>query len=163
MKTYKCRNIRNVALQADTRMVKILNSHVDSEFVTLEGDDFPYMASVLNCTPLSKIENDEIAVTGVAYMDGVLRIQLCKPDDILGYFSESAYIDRYNKEGEQILPNSEAILIWYEKVDGKLMEFTEEYFVLSEEEIEEIPLVVKIIDKKGYFGSTWDVEFEVKK
>ena len=73
-------DLSNVSLNANTRVVKLHNSNVDETLIALENSEFPYVASVLNMTPLSEIKTDQTTVTGLAYVDETLRIQTCQPD-----------------------------------------------------------------------------------
>lgn len=156
-------DLSNIPLEADTRVVKILHSSVDETLLTLENTEYPYMASVLNITPLSEVKIDTTSITGVAYIDGALRVQISKPDNgVADHFSETAYIEHYNSSGEQILPEQRQYIYWYEKIDGQLMEFIETYYVMPEENVRELPLVVNIHEKRGCIHTTWEVDFEVE-
>lgn len=147
-------DLSNVALEADTRVVTLYNSNVNETLVQLENTEFPYMASVLNMTPLSEIKNDTVTLTGAAYIDGVLRVQTCQPDNgVYNMEYRLAYIESSKKELER--------LIWYEKIDGKLMMFTEQYFDVSD--INKIPVVMKFHEKNGCWNTSWMVSFEVEK
>lgn len=147
-------DLSNVALEADTRIVKLHNSEVNKEIVQLENTKFPYMASVLNMTPLSEIKNDAVTLTGAAYIDGALRVQTCQPDNgVYNFDYQFAKIESSAQEAER--------LIWYEKIDGKLMMFTEQYFDVSE--TSEISMVMKFHEKTGCWNTSWAVSFEVEK
>ena len=157
-------DLSNIPLEADTRVVKILSSNVDETLIKLESTEYPYTASVLNITPLSEVKTDTVSITGAAYIDGVLRIQIAKPDDgVAESFSETAYIKRYNSSGMQVLPEQSQYIYWYEKTDGQLMKFLETYYVVPQENVQELPLVVKILEKRGYINTTWEFDFEVEK
>lgn len=39
-------------------------------------------------------------------------------------------------------------LIWYEKIDGQLMLFTENYYIVSEESLNSLPMVMKFNEKR---------------
>lgn len=146
--------LSNVALEADTRIVKLHNSEVNKEIVQLENTKFPYMASVLNMTPLSEIKNDTVTLTGAAYIDGKLRVQTCQPDNgVYNFDYQLAKIECSAQEAER--------LVWFEKIDGQLMMFTEQYYDTSE--INEIPLVMKFYEKLGCWNTSWAVSFEVEK
>ena len=163
------------ALEADTRVVKLhssyvdegilnsLPSYVDKDIVKLENDDYPYMASVLDMTPLSEIKAGEARITGAAYIDDILRVQICQSANTVDdEFFQRAYVVRNDESGEQILPNPIGQIVWYEKIDGELVEFREEYYAVSEETAREFPLVLEVLEERGYSDTVWDVEFVVE-
>lgn len=148
-------DLTNIEKSVDTRVVKIQNSEVDENLVKLENAEFPYKASVLNLTPLSEIKTDEASVTGIVYVDGVLRVQTCCPDTALSNTSfQRAYV--YGSETDH------EMVFWYEKVDGKMMEFIEKYYVVSEENLNNLQLKFTHFENKGLLNTIWEVEFEVK-
>ena len=148
-------DLSNVASNANTRSVTLYNSNVNETLVSLKNYEYPYKASVLNITPLSEIKTDQVTVTGQAYSDGILRIQTCQPDN--GVYNMNyvfAYIHTPLEKAEQ--------LIWYEKIDGQLMLFIEDYYTISEESLNSLPMVMKFNEKKGAWNTTWSVAFEVE-
>lgn len=149
-------DLSNVASNANTRSVTLYNSNVNETLVSLKNYEYPYKASVLNITPLSEIKTEQVTVTGQAYSDGILRIQTCQPDN--GVYNMNyvfAYIHTPLEKAEQ--------LIWYEKINGKLMLFTEDYYIVSEESLNSLPMIMKFNEKKGAWNTTWSVTFEVEK
>lgn len=165
----------DLALEADTRVVELHSTHVDEyileshssyeveDIVKLENDDYPYNASVLDMIPLSEIKVGEAKITGAAYLDGILRVQLCQSaNTVYDEFFQRAYIVRNNEDGEQILPNPVGQVVWYEKIEGELVEFREEYYVVAEETAREFPLVLEVLEERGYSDTVWNVEFVVE-
>lgn len=147
-------DISDVALEADSRVVELYNSKVNEELVQLENVEYPYTASVLNITPLSEIKTDAVTLTGVAYINGMLRVQTCQPDNgVYNMEYRFAYIESSRQEVEE--------LIWYEKIDGQLMMFTEQYYDVSD--VSSLPLVMKFHEKTGCWNTSWAVSFEVEK
>lgn len=149
-------DLSNITSNADTKIVKLYNSRVDETLVTLQNSEYPYIASVLNVTPLSETNTEQATVTGLEYSNGILRIQTCQPDN--GVYNMNyifAYISSPLERAEQ--------LIWYEKIDNKLMFFTEYYYKVSEESLNSLPMVMKFTEKKGAWDTTWAVSFEVEK
>lgn len=149
-------DLSNVASTADTRVVQLQNSHVDETLVTLENREYPYTASVLNMTPVSEIKTYQATVTGLAYADGILRIQTAQPDSgVSDTTARLAYVYFPQEKVEQ--------LIWYEKIDGQLMLFMEDYYKISEESLNTLPMTMKCNEKIGAYNATWKVSFEVEK
>lgn len=154
-------DLSNVVSEANTKIVKIQNSWVNEDFVKVENEDFPYMASVLDITPLSEIPADKAAITGIAYMDGVLRVQLCQPDNSVYEDSfQRTFITACNKLGKQIDVNEQ--IFWYEKVNGELVEFRELYYLISETEIKNLSMKMENRYLKGNLKTVWDIEFVVE-
>ena len=149
-------DLSNVSLDADTRIVKLHNSNVDETLITLENSEFPYLAPVLNMTPLSEIKTDQATVTGLAYSGETLRIQTCQPDNDV---SSTNYAFAYSScSGEKVEQ-----LIWYEKIDGQLLLFIEDYYKISEEALNNLSMEIKFNEKEGAWNTTWKVGFEVEK
>ena len=148
-------DLSNVSLDADTRIVKLHNSNVDETLIALENSEFPYLAPVLNMTPLSEIKTERATVTGLAYVDGILRIQTCQPDNDV---SSTNYAIAYSSYSEEKAEQ----LIWYEKIDGQLMLFIEDYYIISEEALNDFSMVIKFNEKNGAWNTTWSVAFEVE-
>lgn len=135
-------------------------SQINKEYVKLENDEYPYMASVLDITPLSEIPTDKSMVTGIAYIDGILRVQLCQPDNSV--YEDSYYrtfIEVFNEEGKAI--DAKEQIFWYEKVNGEMMEFRDFYYLVSDAQRKELLMKMENMYLKGNVNTVWDVEFEV--
>lgn len=148
----------------DTKMVKLPVGYFESDVVEAEGEGYPYKVSVLDMTPLSEIKSDEVKVTGTAYVDGMLRIQVCHgrsqiPNDA----KRVAMINRYDEDGEEVLPQAVERICWYERVNGEFVEFVEYYFSVSEEEARELVLPVTFMEWEGSMNTVWEVNFPAEK
>lgn len=157
-------DLSNVVLEADTRVATIyasnINKNMNKDFVKLENDEYPYTASVLDITPLSEIPTDRAVITGIAYIDGVLRVQSCQPDNSVYENSyHRAFVVAYDKNGNGI--NSDEQISWYEKNDGKVVLFVENYYLMSENQWEEISMKLESMSVKNGFNTVWEVEFVV--
>ena len=96
-------------------------------------------------------------------IDDILRVQICQSANTVDdEFFQRAYVVRNDESGEQILPNPIGQIVWYEKIDGELVEFREEYYAVSEETAREFPLVLEVLEERGYSDTVWDVEFVVE-
>ena len=153
-------DLSNTVLEADTRIVKVYDSRLNKEFVKLENDEFPYMVSVLDITPLSEIPTDKAVITGIAYIDGVLRVQSCQPDNSIYENSmHVSFVMAYDKEGKSIDSNNQ--IVWYERVNEELMMFREDYYLISENQWREMSMKIESMDVKNGFNTVWDVAFVV--
>jgi hypothetical protein len=105
-----------------------------------------------------------MAVTGIAYMDGMLRVQVCQGESKLNNnIYQNAYIKQLNEDGEEIFPGPNEMVIWYERVDGKLLEFKEFYYMVSEEQLKKVPMVMRFSRREGLVNnSAFKVEFEIE-
>ena len=159
-------DLSNIEKNAETRAVKLpVGSFTyDSTIVKTESKEYPYIVDVLNQTPLAEVNQNEVDVTGIAYMDGMLRVQVCQGEYKLNNnIYQNAYVMQFNEEGEEIFPNPNEMVIWYERVDGKLLEFKEFYYVISEEQLKKRPMVVYFEKIEGLINnSVLEVEFEIE-
>jgi hypothetical protein len=158
-------DLSNIEKNAETRAVKLpVGSFTyDSTIVKTESKEYPYIVDVLNQTPLAEVNQNEVDVTGIAYMDGMLRVQVCQGEYKLNNnIYQNAYVMQFNEEGEEIFPNPNEMVIWYERVDGKLLEFKEFYYVISEEQLKKRPMVVYFEKIEGLINTVLEVEFEIE-
>lgn len=91
---------------------------------------------------------EALCVTGVAYEEGILRVQQCR-----GSFENADRHIRFflkDKEANERIPD--ASVSWQEKIDGEKILFEESWFVISEQELE----------KSELFGDFYITEKSVK-
>lgn len=135
----------------------------ESDIVKTESEAYPYMVSVLNETPLSEIDPSKASITGVAYMDGMLRVQVC--------YGESKYLRDGTKiatlfryvDGEEIFPSADERIQWYERIDDKWVVFKEYYYIVSEEKAKSFPMVLECYEMEGLRDTVWEVDFVIEK
>ena len=101
---------------------------------------------------------DALTVTGVAYQDGILRVQICRGD-----LTEA---DRYmipvlvNQTGEEWHENYS--WGWQERVDGTPYTFEEFWFFVEEEELSVSELKGDVCVKDGAIRGNWNIAFPME-
>lgn len=146
-----------------TREVKLPVGLFESDIVKTESKAYPYMVSVLDETPLSEINPDKAAITGAAYMDGMLRVQVCYGES--KYFKDGtkiATLSRY-EDGKEIFPTDDEQIHWYEQIDDKWVMFMEYYYIVSEEKAKTFPMVLDCYETEGLRDTVWEVDFIIEK
>lgn len=96
---------------------------------------------------------ESLTVTGIAYDEGVLRIQQCR-----GNFSEAdRHIRLYLKdeEGKERIPDSS--VGWKEEINGEEILFDEHWFLISEEELKQYDLYGMFYITDGCVEGEWEV------
>lgn len=124
------------------------------------SDDFSYRhaAQVLDTGQPDSSLSNQLTITGIAYKDGILRVQSCRGD-----LTES---DRYmmpyieNERGEE--RHDDFGLGWHEKIDGVSVCFEERWFLIEEEELKNIRLFGEFCIREGCLNGDWEVLFKVE-
>jgi len=79
---------------------------------------------------------ESLTVTGVAYEEGILRVQQCR-----GNFAKAdRHIRLYLKDGEGNERRPDCSVGWKEEIDGEEVIFDESWFLISEEELKQYEL-----------------------
>ena len=79
---------------------------------------------------------ESLTVTGVAYEEGMLRVQQCR-----GNFAKAdRHIRLYLKDGEGNERRPDCSVGWKEEIDGEEVIFDESWFLISEEELKQYEL-----------------------
>ncbi len=100
---------------------------------------------------------DKLEITGIGYQDGILRIQICR-----GNFKEA---DRHmqimlvDAQGNE--RHCDYNVGWQEELAGEQVSFDEQWFVVSEEELEELQVVAYRYVTDGCVKGDWEVVFTV--
>lgn len=100
---------------------------------------------------------DKLEITAIGYQDGVLRIQNCR-----GNFKEA---DRHmqimlvDEQGNE--RHCDYNVGWQEELAGERVSFDEQWFVVSEEELEELQVVAYRYVTDGCVKGDWEVVFAV--
>lgn len=157
-------DLTDVETVPDMRVVKVAGADMGSFGIQPENDTYPYEVCVLNMIPLSEVKLDGAEVTGAAYVDGILRIQMClgntrSLEDVV----RVGYIDRYDENQNKVLPDRDGYVHWFEEINGKRVEFMEYYYMISENEARELPWTVEFLEEEGCLHTMWSVEFELEK
>lgn len=127
--------------------------------LTIPGNEIdPRPGHLVMDIPLDNCSPDEMKVTGVAYMDGILRVQLFR-----GNFKEA---DRHmrvyllDKAGNQVYPDMS--VMWHDEVAGEEMLVDEFYFVVTEEQVTEYTLWGAGEVRSGSIKGNWSITFELE-
>ncbi|MBO5485712.1 MAG: hypothetical protein J5988_02115 [Eubacterium sp.] len=121
-------------------------------------DDPRFQARVMDIVVLNESMMEDLIVTGVAYDEGVLRVQSCR-----GTFSDA---DRHlrpylkNDQGNEI--QSDCSVGWQEEINGERVLFDEHWFLISEEELENYELYGMFYITDGSVKGNWEVTFKVE-
>ncbi len=108
--------------------------------------------------PMDKYSPESMEITAMAYMDGVLRIQLCR-----GNFKEAdRHMNLYMKteSGEELYPD--LAVSWQEEVAGEKVLLEEYYFVISEEQLNAYTLWGEADVRVGCVHGDWSITFDLK-
>lgn len=100
-----------------------------------------------------------LTVTGVAYEEGILRVQQCR-----GNFSEAdRHIRLYlkDKEGNERIPDYS--VGWKEEINGEEVLFDESWFIISEEELRLYELYGMFYITDGSVKGNWEVTVNLYK
>lgn len=101
---------------------------------------------------------DELTVMGIGYLDGVLRVQVCR-----GTFEEAdrhAELFLVDSEGERRI--EDLSVGWNEKIEGEMFSFEEHWFMVDEEELENLRLYGIFHRKEGFVKGDWEVTLELE-
>lgn len=147
-----------------TREVKLPVGSFESDIVKTESEAYPYMVSVLDETPLSEIDPNKASITGAAYLDGMLRIQVCYgASNNLTDDTKVVTLSNYDEEGKEIFPDANEIISWYERMDDKWVEFREYYYIVSEEKAKTFPMILEFYEMAGLCDTVWETDFVIEK
>ncbi len=123
-------------------------------------ESFPRFAGrVMDVAVLNDSLKDTIQVTGVGYSDGILRVQICR-----GTYEDA---DRHGQifirkeDGEYRY--SDASVSWQEEFGGDKILFDEQWFLMEEEEIEDLQLFGSFYETGQAVKGNWSVTVELKK
>lgn len=94
------------------------------------------MVRVMDEAERNKNLLESLTVTGVAYEEGILRVQQCR-----GNFAKAdRHIRLYLKDGEGNERRPDCSVGWKEEIDGEEVIFDESWFLISEEELKQYEL-----------------------
>ena len=128
-------------------------------FLTKDGSNSDWNIRVMDVVELEETLLEDLRITGVAYDEGVLRVQQCR-----GNFQEAdRHIMLYLKDenGNEKLPDSGAN--WQEEIQGERVLFEEDWFLITEEELKEYELYGMFYIKDGSVKGNWEVVVDLGK
>lgn len=113
---------------------------------------------VMDLGPLSEEMKESLKVTGVAYDEGVLRVQQCR-----GNFADAdRHIRLFLKDENGAERTCDGSVMWQEEIDGQKVLLEEAWFVVTEEELEQLELWGEYWIADGCIRGDWEVIFEME-
>lgn len=128
-------------------------------FYVTDADSTVNTVWVMNEIERSKSMAEELAVTGVSYDEGVLRVQQCRGN----FVNADRHIWLYLKDSEGTERIPEASVTWQEEIGGERVLFDETWFVITEEELEQYELFGMFYVTDGSVKGNWEVIFNIEK
>lgn len=129
-------------------------------FFTTEGsvDDPRPKCKVMDIAELTESMLESLVVTGVAYEEGVLRVQSCR-----GNFSDAdRHLRPYLKDEAGGERSYDYVVGWQEEINGERVLFDEHWFWISEEDLADYELYGMFYITDGSVKGNWQVTFQVK-
>lgn len=122
-------------------------------------DDSPlHECRVMDIVTLNESMIEDLQITGVAYDEGVLRVQSCR-----GSFADAdRHIRLYLKDAQGNEISNDCSVGWQEEINGVRVSFEEHWFKISEEELENYELYAMFYITDGSVKGNWDVTFTVE-
>ena len=121
-------------------------------------DDSRFQARVMDVAVLNESMMEDLYVTGVAYDEGVLRVQSCR-----GTFSDAdRHLRPYLKDAQGNEIQSDCSVGWQEKINGERVLFDEHWFLISEEELKNYELYGMFYITDGSVKGNWEVNFKIE-
>lgn len=114
--------------------------------------------NVLNLTETSEALADDLTIIGVAYLDGILRIQVCEGDCTMADRHLNVYL--LDEDGNKKL--EDYAVGWKEEVNGVELKFTEVWFLVEEEELEHYQMYGTSNISDGLVEGDWAVTFRLE-
>lgn len=121
-------------------------------------DDLKQQWDVLDLMRVEDCAENDFTVTGAAYTDGALRLQIC--------MGNVRHADRHvqpflvDAAGEE--QSCAFSVSWYEETDGQSYQFYEYYFIGEPEEIENSSVYGIFYDSGESVEGNWEVTFRVR-
>ncbi len=125
-----------------------------TEYFYKTEESFPlYSSKVMDLVELDESMKDTIQVTGIGYADGILRVQICR-----GTFKNAdRHAEVYIVDEEENYRGYDVSISWQENLDGEKLSFDEQWFVVSEEELENLQLYARLYETDGSIEGNWRV------
>lgn len=132
--------------------------HPALEKLTIPGNEIdPRPGHLVMDIPLDGFDPNTMEIAGIAYMDGILRVQLFR-----GNFKEAdRHMNIYmlDEAGNEIYPNMS--VMWHEEVGEEEVLVDEFYFVIAEEQLETYTLMGEGDIRSGSIKGDWSIVFDV--
>lgn len=128
-------------------------------FSTENGVDDPRpQCNVMDIAEPTESMLTDLVVTGVAYEEGVLRVQSCR-----GNFTDAdRHLRPYLKDAAGNERPNDYSVGWQEEINGERVLFDEHWFLISEEELANYELYGMFYITDGSVKGKWEVTFKVE-
>lgn len=120
-------------------------------------DDPRFQYAVMDAVPVNECAADEFTITGIAYLDGLLRVQICMGDILAGRQAQLFLVDE--KGNEQ---SNGVSLSWSENYEGIDYVFYEYYFAGPFEDLDDYSMYGIFCDTGERVEGEWSVTFRVE-
>ena len=118
----------------------------------------PRPGQVVLDIPLDKYSPETMEITAMAYMDGILRIQILRGN--LEEADRHMYIYMQNEVGEEIIPDMS--VMWQEEIGGETVSMEEYYFVITKEQLDAYTLWGDGEVRAGCVNGNWSITFDLE-
>lgn len=147
--------VKSVSLNGQSGMEQT-NPALD-KLTTPGNEAAPRPGHLVMDIPLEGISPDEMKITGIAYMDGILRIQLWRGN----FKAADRHMNIYmlDEDGNQIYPD--LAVGWQEKTEGERISMEEFYFVITEEQLDAYTLMGEGDIRDGSIKGDWSITFDL--
>ncbi len=126
-----------------------------------EDDSYRHAVEMMDTGVRDSSMINQLTLTGVAYQDGILRLQYCR-----GNLSEA---DRViwpqltdDKGADLIEEGTQFCFGWHEEIDGVRVMFDEWWFLVEEEDLGNIKLSGTYMENGNALKGDWEVTFKVE-
>jgi len=136
------------------------NAEVRSKipFYVTDSDATSRTVRVMDVAELNASMINELLVTGVAYDEGVLRVQQCRGNFRDGDRHSRLYLK--DSGGNERIPD--ASVTWQEEIDEERVGFDETWFLITEEELSQYDLYGMFYVTDGSVKGDWEVTFSIE-
>lgn len=121
-------------------------------------DDPRLRCNVMDIAQLTEDMLTDLRVTGVAYEEGVLRVQSCRGN----FANADRHLQPYLKDAAGNEKINDCSVSWQEEINGERVLFDEHWFVISEEELVNYELYGMFYITDGSVKGNWEVTFKVE-
>lgn len=130
----------------------------DPYFGKTDGDPRP-TAYVMEIPGMEKDLSGDLTVTAIGYADGILRVQTCRGNLTNADRHARLFLADQAGEEQQV---SDLGVMWHEEVDGVRLCFDEDWFVLEEDELENLRLGGDFYVTAGCVEGEWGVTLKIE-
>lgn len=115
-------------------------------------------AQVLDLQKADESMREALTVTGIGYTDGILRVQTCR-----GNLSEAdRHMQPFLVDAEGNERHNDFFVGWQETVNGESLSFDEHWFLVEENELEQLQMYGIFWITDGSVKGDWEVTFRIE-